>query len=344
MHYTLGQLAEKLGVLLDGDSDYKVSGIATLAKAGPDSITFMVDSHYRKYLSDCQAGAVILPPAEREFCQTNALISDNPYLTYAHLTALFAPQPIDGEELIHKDASVHKQAVLGKAVRVGPHAVIGKGVEIGDGAAIGAGCVIGDGTSIGDNSVIHANVSIYHDCIIGQRAVIHSGAVIGSDGFGFANDKGEWVKIHQLGRVIIGDDVEVGANTSIDRGAIEDTLIDDGVKLDNQIQIAHNVKVGRHTAMAGCVGVAGSADIGEHCAIGGGVGILGHLKISDGVTVTAMSLVPNSIEAGGVYSSGTPLEPKSQWQRNYVRFKQLDDMARRIRKLEKALSEKTKEG
>ncbi|MFO7594592.1 MAG: UDP-3-O-(3-hydroxymyristoyl)glucosamine N-acyltransferase [Pseudomonadota bacterium] len=347
MHYKLGQLAEKLGVNLDGDTEYKVSRISTLANAGPDSITFMVDSRYRKSLEQSKAGAVILPPSEREFCQSNALISENPYLTYAHLTALFASRSDEEDERqssIHATACVHQSATLGKGVRLGPHSVIGRDAVLGDGVSIGAGSVIGDKARIGDNSVIHANVTVYHDCIIGRRAVIHSGAVIGSDGFGFANDKGKWVKIHQLGRVITGDDVEIGANTSIDRGAIEDTLIENGVKLDNQIQIAHNVRIGSHTAMAGCVGVAGSADIGEHCAIGGGVGILGHLKITDGVTVTAMSLVPNSIETRGVYSSGTPLEPKSQWQRNYVRFKQLDEMSRRIRKLEKALNEKTKEG
>jgi len=343
VQYTLGELAQKLDVRLYGDENYVVSRIATLASAEPESITFLADSRYRKYLKDSRAGAVILHEAEREFCPVNALVADNPYLTYAELTALFAPQESE-EVLIHQSAVVHPEASVGRGVRLGPNVVIGRGAALGDDVTVGAGSVIGEGTVVGNHSVVHANVTVYHDCQIGQRVVLHAGAVIGSDGFGFANDKGKWVKIYQLGRVIIGDDVEIGANTSIDRGAIEDTVIGNGVKLDNQIQVAHNVTIGENTAMAGCVGIAGSAEIGSHCAIGGGVGILGHLKIADGVTVTAMSLVPNSIDKGGVYSSGTPLEPKAHWQKNYVRFKQLDDMARRLKKLEKALDEKTKEG
>ncbi len=343
MHYTLGQLAEKLGLRVEGDAQQIVRRIATLANADAESISFLADSRYRKYLQDNAAGAVILREDDRHYFSGNALISENPYLSYAHLSALFAPQHGDGP-LLHERAVIHPEAVLGNNVRIGANAVIGKGAKIADNVTIGAGSVIGEGSEVGSGSLIYANVTVYHDCRIGTRAVIHSGAVIGSDGFGFANDQGKWIKIHQLGRVIIGDDVEIGSNTSIDRGAIEDTLIGDGVKLDNQIQIAHNVKVGNDTAMAGCVGVAGSADIGANCAIGGGVGILGHLKIVDGVTVTAMSLVPGSIKQSGVYSAGTPLEPKSEWQKNYVRFKQLDDMARRIKALEKALAEKTKEG
>ncbi len=343
MHYTLGQLAEKLGLRIDGDVSQVIRRITTLANADAESISFLADSRYRKYLHNNQAGAVILREADRQFFAGNALISDNPYLSYAHLSALFAPM-LGDESLVHERAVIHPDATLGSNVRIGANAVIGKGAQLADDVAIGPGSVVGEGSVIGKGSILHANVSVYHDCHIGERAVIHSGAVIGSDGFGFANNKGEWVKIHQLGRVIIGNDVEIGANTSIDRGAIEDTVIGDGVILDNQIQIAHNVRVGNHTAMAGCVGVAGSADIGANCAIGGGVGILGHLKIADGVTVTAMSLVPGTIKESGVYSAGTPLEPKAQWQKNYIRFKQLDDMARRIKALEKALAEKTKEG
>lgn len=343
MSYTLSQLAELLELKLDGDPNHRIERIATLANAGPDSLTFMADSRYRKYLDGSRAGAVILTESEREHCPGNALISDNPYLSYARATALFAPK-VDVAEAIHPSAVVHSDASLGEGVVVAANAVIERGAVVGDNVTVGACTVIGSGVHIGSDSVLYPNVTIYHECHIGKRAVIHSGAVIGSDGFGFANDKGEWVKIYQLGRVIIGDDVEIGANTSIDRGAIDDTVIGDGVKLDNQIQVAHNVRIGRQTAMAGCVGIAGSADIGERCAIGGGVGILGHLKIADGVTVTAMSLVPNSINEGGVYSSGTPLEPKAQWQKNYVRFKQLDDMARRVKKLEKALDQKSEKG
>lgn len=343
MHYTLEQLAEKLGLRVDGDVSQVIRRIATLANADAESISFLADSRYRKYLQDNQAGAVILREDDRQYFAGNALISDNPYLSYAQLSALFAPVP-DDELLIHERAVIHPDANLGTNVRIGANAVVGKGAQLADDVTIGPGSVVGEGSVVGKGSTLHANVSVYHDCYIGERAVIHSGAVIGSDGFGFANTGGKWVKIHQLGRVVIGNDVEIGANTSIDRGAIEDTVIGDGVILDNQIQIAHNVRVGNHTAMAGCVGVAGSADIGANCAIGGGVGILGHLKIADGVTVTAMSLVPGSIKESGVYSSGTPLEPKAHWQKNYIRFKQLDDMARRIKALEKALAEKSKEG
>ncbi|MGM0593925.1 MAG: UDP-3-O-(3-hydroxymyristoyl)glucosamine N-acyltransferase [Pseudomonadota bacterium] len=342
MSYRLGQLADQLGLELDGDPQREITHIATLANAGPEAITFLADSRYRKYLAECRAGAVILTASEREHCPVNALISSNPYLSYARLTALFAPQP-EAAQLIHETAVIHEHASIGRGVRIGANAVVGRGSVLGDDVTLGPGTVVGEGSIIGNHSQLHANVTVYHDCQIGQRVVIHAGAVIGSDGFGFAKDNGEWIKIHQLGRVILGNDVEVGANTSIDRGALDDTVIGDGVKLDNQIQIAHNVRIGANTAMAGCVGIAGSAEIGENCAIGGGVGILGHLRIADGVTVTAMSLVPNSIKSPGVYSGGTPLEPKGDWQKNYVRFKQLDDMARRIKKLERALNAKTEE-
>ncbi|MCW8829123.1 MAG: UDP-3-O-(3-hydroxymyristoyl)glucosamine N-acyltransferase [Gammaproteobacteria bacterium] len=342
--YTLGELANRLGLELQGDAQYTVSRIATLVNAGPDSISFMADARYRKYLAETRAGAVILHPGEKEYCPGNALLSDNPYLSYAQLSALFASTPDSDTDLVHQSASIDPGARLGKGVRLGAHAVIGKGCLVGDGVSIGAGSVIGENVQIGDNTVIHGNATVYHDCRIGQRVVVHAGAVIGSDGFGFANDQGNWIKIHQLGRVIVGNDVEIGANTTIDRGAIEDTVIGDNVIIDNLVQVAHNVRIGDHSAVAGCVGIAGSAEIGKHCAFGGGAGILGHLSITDGVTVTAMSLVTNSIEAAGVYSSGTPLEPKSRWQKNYVRFKQLDEMARRVKALEKQIQKLTEEG
>ena len=301
-----------------------IRGVCSLDSPKADTIGFLTQSRYRKLLEGTTATAVILREEELEYCPVAALVCDNPYATYARVTVLFAPT--SDAEAIHPTAVIDPSATLGEGVTVGAHAVIGAGVNIGAG------------------SRIYANVSIYHDCIIGKNAVIHSGAVIGSDGFGFANEAGSWVKIHQLGRVVIGDDVEIGANTSIDRGAIDDTVIGNNVIIDNQVQVAHNVRIGDHSAIAGCVGIAGSAVIGSHCALGGGAGILGHLEIVDGVTVTAMSLVTNSIKQPGVYSSGTPLEPKAQWQKNYVRFKQLDDMSRRIRALEKELKQLTEEG
>ena len=324
MEYTLGEIAQGIGARLEGDATIRISGVSSLESPRPDSISFITHSRYYKQLSNTSAAAVILRQDDLEQCPVAALVCDNPYATYARLTALFASQDNAGEA-IHPTAVIDPTATLGEGVRVGAHTVIGAGVKIGAG------------------SRLYPNVTIYHDCEIGRNATIHSGAVIGSDGFGFANEAGRWVKIHQLGRVVLGDDVEVGANTSIDRGAIEDTVIGNNVIIDNQVQIAHNVRIGDHTAIAGCVGIAGSAVIGKHCAFGGGVGVLGHLEIVDGVTVTAMSLVTNSIKQPGVYSAGTPLEPKAQWQKNYVRFKQLDDMSRRIRALEKQLKQ-PKEG
>jgi len=341
--YTLKQLAEKLGISFHGEASAVIEGVSTLADARPDTVTFITHPRYRKYLANTRAAAVILMPDELEHCPVSALLSDNPYLTYARVSALFSPDYTQ-TTAIAPSAVVHENATVGDGVCIGENAVISDGVILGEGAHIGSGCVIGHNCRIGTGAVLKANVTVYHDCVIGKRTLIHSGAVIGADGFGFANDKGRWVKIHQLGRVVVGDDVEIGANTTIDRGAIEDTVIGDNVIIDNLVQVAHNVHIGDHSAVAGCVGIAGSADIGKHCAFGGGAGILGHLSIADGVTVTAMSLVTNSIKEPGVYSAGTPLEPKSQWQKNYVRFKQLDDMARRIKVLEKELQKLTTEG
>lgn len=343
MEYTLGELAQRLSVELDGDPDTLINGISTLEHSTPASLSFLADPRYRKYLPHTTAAAVILRKGDREICPVSALISDQPYLCYARASALFAPEkPPAG--VIHPSAVIHPEAVLSAKVHIGPHAVIEAGVILGEGCVVGAGTVIGQASQIGAGTRLMPNVVVYHQCVIGQRVLIHSGAVIGSDGFGFANERGHWVKIHQLGRVIIGDDVEIGANTSIDRGAIGDTIIGDGVILDNQIQIAHNVRVGAGTAMAGCVGVAGSARIGQRCAIGGGAGILGHLQIADDTTVTAMSLVTGNINQAGVYASGTSLDHKEHWQKNAVRFKHLDEMAKRIKALEKQLQQLTSKG
>ena len=239
---------------------------------------------------------------------------------------------------------ISRDAKVDPTAHIGANAYIAAGAEVDAGAIIGPNCIVLDGSHVGADSRLVANVTIYHGVTLGKRVLVHAGSVIGSDGFGFANDSGHWVKIHQLGGVRIGDDVEIGANTSIDRGAIDDTVIEDGVILDNQIQVAHNVRIGAHTAIAGCVGIAGSAQIGEHCTIGGGVGIVGHLEIADGVTITAMSLVTSSITKPGIYSSGTPLESKAHWQRNFIRFKQLDEMARRIQALERQLQQLSTDG
>lgn len=338
----MAELAEAIDARVVGDADARIERIATLADAGPGAITFLHSVKYRPYLKTTGASAVILREADLDLAPCSALVCDNPYLAYAHLSALFAPaRPTAGA--IHPSAVVAGDASLDPSVVIGPLVVIESGAVIGRDVVIAAGCVIGSGSRIGAGSLLYPNVTLYHGVTLGERVTIHSGTVLGSDGFGFANQQGRWVKIHQLGGVVIGDGVEIGANTTVDRGALEDTVIEEGAILDNQIQVAHNVHIGRHTAIAGCVGIAGSARIGAHCAIGGGAGILGHLDIVDGVTVTATSLVTKSIRQPGVYSSGTPLEPSVSWQKNFARFKQLDEMARRIRALEKQLKSLTTE-
>ena len=244
-----------------------------------------------------------------------------------------APAPVG----VHPTAVVDPQAVVDGSASIGPHAVVEAGARIGARCEVGAGCFVGREAVIGADTRLLPNVTIYHECVLGERVLIQAGAVIGGDGFGFANDGGRWVKIPQLGRVVIGDDVEVGANSTIDRGAIDDTVVEEGVKIDNLVMVAHNVHIGAHSAAAGCVGIAGSARIGRHCTLAGGVGIVGHLEIADGVHVTGMSMVTHAIHESGVYSSGTPLMENREWRKSSVRFKQLDDMARRLRELEKQL-------
>ncbi|MBD3670708.1 MAG: UDP-3-O-(3-hydroxymyristoyl)glucosamine N-acyltransferase [Gammaproteobacteria bacterium] len=339
--YTLEKLAQHIGGELQGAADCPIEGITSLAQAGPKQISFLSDSKLRSELASTHAAAVILSPDDAAAYAGNKILIANPYLAFAQVAALFDRRPIPSPG-IHESASIAKDAELGENVSIGPFVTIGNGARIGAGSVIGPNTSIGNDSEIGEDSQIAAGVQIYHGVRIGNRAIIHSGVVIGSDGFGFANDQGRWIKIPQIGGVEIGDDVEIGANTTIDRGALENTRIGNGVKMDNQIQVAHNVQIGEHTAIAGCVGIAGSAKIGRFCGIGGGAGILGHLEITDGVQVTAMSLVTKSIKDPGVYSSGTSVEPSKQWHKNYARFRQLDEMARRIKTLEQRL-EKNKE-
>ena len=271
-----------------------------------------------------------------ELCNTNALVLDNPYLGYAKVSSLFDTLPAACQQ-VHERAWVSKSAQLGQGVTVGANAVIEDNAVIGDFAVIGPGSVVGARSRIGKNTRLHANVSLYHDVVIGERCIVHSGAVIGADGFGFAPEKGVWHKISQIGGVTIGNDVEIGANTSIDRGALSDTCIGNGVKLDNQIQIAHNVQVGDNAAMAACVGIAGSTKIGANVTLSGGVGVSGHLEIADGTHITAMSIVTKSITEAGSYSSGTAMAPSAEWKKSAARFRQLDEMAKKIKALEKAV-------
>ncbi len=342
IRYTLNELAERVDGTVHGDGDLPLTGINTLEAAQAGEISFFTDGRYREQLQQTRASAVIIAPEFVADLPCNGLVVASPYLTYARIAQLFAPT-LEAYSGIHPSAVVAEDASIDSSASIGAHCVVEAGARIGKGAILGAGCYVGQQSSIGEDSRIYPHVSVYHGVHIGQRAIIHSGTIIGSDGFGFANDQGQWHKIPQLGGVFIGDDVEIGANTTVDRGALEDTVIGDGVKLDNQIQIAHNVKIGEHTAIAGCVGIAGSAKIGRFCGIGGGAGILGHLEIVDGVQVTAMSLVTKSISEPGIYSSGTSVEPTQQWHRNYARFRHLDDMAKRLKKLEKIVSEQNKE-
>lgn len=333
--FTLDEIAQRLGARLVGDGSRRVSGLATLSDAGPEDITFLANRAYLKHLAGTRAAAVLLHPSHSDDCPTVCLMMDNPYLGYAELSALFDPLPARDAPGVHPTAVVAEDASLGQDVQIGPQAVIEAGVRLGDRVIVGPGSVVGADTQIDEDSRLHANVTVCHGVVIGKRAILHSSCVIGGDGFGFAHDGSRWHKIAQLGGVILGDDVEVGSCSSIDRGALGDTVIGNDVKIDSQVQIAHNVQIGDHSALAGCVGIAGSTKVGKHCMLGGGVGLSGHLTLCDGVQVTGMSLVTNSIHQPGVYSSGTGAMSNAQWRKNAVRFKQLDDIAKRLTRLEK---------
>lgn len=337
----LGEIATFLDATCQGDEDVMIHGVATLQQAQAGDISFLSNPRYKRYLKQATASAVLLKAADAADYHGNALIVNDPYLAYAKVASLFAPE-LQHNVGVHPSAIVAEDCELGENVSIGPYSVIETGVCIGDNVLIGSHCVIGQNSRIASDSHLWPNVSIYHGVQIGRRTIIHSGAVIGSDGFGLAREEDGWLKIPQLGAVVIGDDVEIGANTTIDRGAIEDTVIADGVKLDNQIQIAHNVKIGERTAMAGCVGVSGSTSIGADCAIGGGTGISGHINITDGVTITGMSAVPHSIDEPGYYSSGLPIQESRVWFKNITRFKRLDEYIRRLLKVKQADNTQTK--
>jgi len=333
--YRLGELAERIDARVVGNANVRVSGLSTLTDAGPTDLAFLANRAYLKYLAETHAGAVLVHPAHGESCPCPRLELDNPYLGYAKLSRLFDPLVNQPSRGVHSTASVSPTATIGERVEIGAYCVIEDGVEVADDCVIGAGSFIGADTLIGTGSRLYANVTLYHGVVVGTRAILHSGCVIGGDGFGFAHDGKQWEKIAQLGGVILGDDVEVGSCSSIDRGALGDTVIGNGVKIDSQVQVAHNVQIGDHSALAGCVGIAGSTRVGRHCLLGGGVGLSGHLTLADGVQVTGMSLVTNSIHESGVYSSGTGSMLNSQWRRNAVRFKQLDEIAKRLTRLER---------
>ena len=336
---TLQQLAREIGCELHGDAECLITGVGTLQHAVAGQLSFLANNRYRGYLKTTQASAVILGPQDLEECPVNALVTRNPYLAYAKAAHLLNPEQFPAAG-IHPTAVIEAGCDVDSSASVGAQCYVGAGSCIGPGVVLGPGCVLERAVTIGANSRLVARVTLCHGVRVGASALIHPGVVIGGDGFGIANDAGRWVKVPQLGSVVIGDDVEIGANTTIDRGALEDTVIEEGVKLDNQIQVAHNVRIGAHTAIAGCAAIAGSTTIGKRCQIGGAVGIVGHLTITDDVHITAMSLVTGNINAPGVYSSGIPAESRTEWARNAARIRQLNEIALRLRAVEKQLEVK----
>lgn len=330
----LDEIVARLGGALEGDGSVVVSQVGTLASAGAGQIAFLANPRYRQQLQTTQASAVIVPPQFAADVALPRIVHPNSYAYYARVVALLNPAPQRAPG-VHPSAVVH--AAVPASASVGENVVIGSGAVIGENVALYPGCVIGDGVTIGDGSLLYPNVVVYRDCVIGKRAVIQAGAVIGGDGFGFAKEGERWIKIPQIGRVVIGDDVEIGANSSIDRGALDDTVIGDGVKIDNQIQIAHNVTIGDHSALAGCVGIAGSTKIGRRCTVGGAGMIIGHLELADDVHISAGSMVTKSLRKPGQYTSIFPLEAHDDWLHNAAQIKRLATLAERVAQLENML-------
>jgi UDP-3-O-[3-hydroxymyristoyl] glucosamine N-acyltransferase len=328
---SLAEIVARLGGEALGEAGAPLTGVATLDSAGPSQLAFLSNPKYRARAATSRAGAVIVGPGDRDATSGPRIVTDNPYAYYARAVALFNP----GRAVtagVHPTAVVAPGARVAPGAEVGPYVVIEAGCVVGDGAAIGSHCTLGEGSSVGAGTHLHARVTVYGGCSIGARCVVHSGVVIGADGFGMAREGGRWLKIPQVGGVRIGDDVEIGANTTIDRGALDDTVIEEGVKLDNQIQVGHNCIIGAHTVIAGCTGISGSVTIGRNCMIGGGVGIVGHLTICDGATISGFTFVTKSVTEPGTYTSGMPLMPHAQWLRNSAHLRHLDELARRVPK------------
>jgi UDP-3-O-[3-hydroxymyristoyl] glucosamine N-acyltransferase len=335
--YTLAQISEFLDASLDGDASHCIEKIATLANAKATDIAFLANKKYRAQLDDTRAGAVIISEKEANLFSGNKLVVKDAYIAYAKLAQMMDTTPACASG-VHPSAVVDSTAQLGENVSIAANAVISAGVILGDNVQIGAGSFVGENTKIAQGTKVWANVSVYHDIEIGENCLFQSGAVIGSDGFGYANEAGKWIKIPQLGRVIIGNRVEIGANTTIDRGALDDTVIHDDVILDNQIQIAHNVEIGQGSAMAACSVIAGSTKMGKYCQVAGLVGINGHIEICDGVMLTGMTMVTKSITEPGAYSSGMPHTTNKEWRRNMAHFRNLSDFKERIKSLEEKSS------
>ncbi|MBB6368121.1 UDP-3-O-[3-hydroxymyristoyl] glucosamine N-acyltransferase [Xanthomonas sacchari] len=327
--YTADEIAERFGLQVHGDGSVAVHGVATLAQAGPGQLSFLANPRYRAQLADSTAAVVVLRADDAEAAPGTALIARDPYVAFAKIAALFDVAPLRPPG-IHPSASIDPSAQVAASAHIGAFVSIGARSVVGEGCVIGPGCVIGEDCQVGAGSELIARVTLVTRVRLGQRVRVHPGAVLGADGFGLAMDAGRWIKVPQLGGVSIGDDCEIGANTCVDRGALEDTTLEEDVRLDNLVQVAHNVHIGAHSAIAGCTGIAGSAKIGRYVMLGGAVGVVGHLEICDKVVVTGKSVVRNSIHEPGEYSSGTPLTDNRTWRKNAARFKQLDALARRI--------------
>ncbi len=334
MVITLGELAQRFGLQLSGDGSRSVSGLATLATASADQLSFLANKKYASQLAQTRAAAVILHPDLVDQCPVDTLATQHPYVAFARITGLFDRSPVHPAG-VHPSAVVSPDARVAADASIGPNAVVEGGAEVAAGAVVGANAYIGHGSRIGAGTQLSPGVVIYHDVWLGQRCRVHSQAVLGADGFGFAPGPEGWEKIHQLGGVRIGDDVEIGACTTIDRGALDHTVIEDGAIIDNLVQIAHNCRIGKNTAIAGCTGLAGSTIIGANCTLAGGVGVVGHVEICDGVHVTGMTMVTRSITEPGSYSSGTPMAPTRDWRKSAVRFSQLERIQQRLVAVEK---------
>jgi UDP-3-O-[3-hydroxymyristoyl] glucosamine N-acyltransferase len=338
---TLGEIATRLGARVVGGTGVLIEQAGSLEHAGPHHIAYYSGPRYRAQLAATRAGAVILGPREESATSLPRLVADNPHACFARAAQLLNPAslPVPG---VHPSAQVHPSASVAPSAAVEAFALVGAGAVVGARAWIGAGAYVGEDVAIGEDCRLYPHAVVYRACRLGARVVVHAGAVVGADGFGMASEDGRWIKMPHIGRVLVGDDVEIGANTTIDRGTFEDTVIEEGVKLDNQIQIGHNCRIGAHTAMAGCVGVAGSAVIGRHCTFGGAAMILGHLSICDGVQVSAGTLISRSIQKPGTYTGIFPFDENASWLRNAALLRRLSELAARVGELEKTRGKRKK--
>jgi UDP-3-O-[3-hydroxymyristoyl] glucosamine N-acyltransferase len=334
MEVTLGELAVRFGCELRGDPSAKVDSVGSLAHAGARAVTFLANPKYVEQLRETRAGAVILDSKSAPRAPVAALVVANPHATYARVATFLHPDP-PLQPGVHPAATVAAGATVHASAEIAAQACVGENARIGARCFIGPGCIVERGATIGDDTRLVARVVIGHDVVLGARCIVQPGAVIGGDGFGFAPEKGAWVKVPQIGSVLVGDDVEIGANTTIDRGALGDTVIEEGVKIDNLIMIAHNCRIGAHSALAACVAIAGSSVVGKRCILGGRVGLTGHITLCDDVVVLGTSFISHSITKPGVYSSALPSEEAGAWRRIVARIKRLDSMAKRLRAVEK---------